>query len=316
MALKSDCMLTGYYHRPDLTEKAFLDGWYLTGDLGYIADGEVFVSGRKKDMIISEGFNIYPREIEEFLLTHPKVADASVIGMPDKIRGERVYAFVVLKENVAVTPDEIAQDAVRAYEAGAAVIHIHLRDNDEFTTDLGVARRTASGGRGAFGAIGLSIVSQAGIGSVTTSVEDGGTELVFNFTGFDAGEKLVERRDWNPERPPRPKFRNLNPEQQAEAGGDDRRDPQGLEDAQQRRLGIECAVLGPEVEGEIDRQHRKAAGVDRRHHAGTEGIAEREIGGDLGQPFTDQNLEFHDLVVPGKIAAARGRPDGDDLRAA
>jgi fatty-acyl-CoA synthase len=64
IALQSDCMLTGYYHRPDLTEKAFLDGWYLTGDLGYLASGELYITGRKKDLIIVGGKNIYPQDLE------------------------------------------------------------------------------------------------------------------------------------------------------------------------------------------------------------------------------------------------------------
>jgi len=64
IVLHSDCMLSGYYHRPDLTEKAFLDGWYLTGDLGYLAMGELFVTGRKKDLIIVGGKNIYPQDLE------------------------------------------------------------------------------------------------------------------------------------------------------------------------------------------------------------------------------------------------------------
>jgi fatty-acyl-CoA synthase len=64
LALRSDCMLSGYYHRPDATEKAFLDGWYLTGDFGYMADGEVYVAGRKKDLIIVGGKNVYPQDIE------------------------------------------------------------------------------------------------------------------------------------------------------------------------------------------------------------------------------------------------------------
>ena len=57
-------MLTGYFNRPDLTDKAFRDGWYLTGDYGFIAEGELFVSGRKKDMIIVGGKNVYPQDLE------------------------------------------------------------------------------------------------------------------------------------------------------------------------------------------------------------------------------------------------------------
>ncbi|MCK4976168.1 MAG: AMP-binding protein [Anaerolineales bacterium] len=64
ISIKSDCMLTGYYNRPNLTQKAFLDGWYLTGDLGYLANGELYITGRKKDLIIVGGKNIYPQDIE------------------------------------------------------------------------------------------------------------------------------------------------------------------------------------------------------------------------------------------------------------
>ena len=64
IAIKSDCMLTGYYNRPNLTQKAFLDGWYMTGDLGYLANGELYITGRKKDLIIVGGKNIYPQDIE------------------------------------------------------------------------------------------------------------------------------------------------------------------------------------------------------------------------------------------------------------
>jgi fatty-acyl-CoA synthase len=65
IAIQSNCMLSGYYNRPDLTEKAFLDGWYLTGDLGYVLDGELYITGRKKDLIIVGGKNIYPQDLEQ-----------------------------------------------------------------------------------------------------------------------------------------------------------------------------------------------------------------------------------------------------------
>jgi acyl-CoA synthetase (AMP-forming)/AMP-acid ligase II len=86
IAIQSNCMLTGYYHRPDLTEKAFQDGWYLTGDLGYLAGGELFVTGRKKDLIIVGGKNIYPQDIERL---------ASEI---DGVHPGRVVAFGVFNE--------------------------------------------------------------------------------------------------------------------------------------------------------------------------------------------------------------------------
>jgi acyl-CoA synthetase (AMP-forming)/AMP-acid ligase II len=73
VAIKSDCMLTGYYNRDDLTQKAFFDGWFLTGDYGYTADGEIFVSGRKKDMIIVGGKNVYPQDLEALTYEIPGV---------------------------------------------------------------------------------------------------------------------------------------------------------------------------------------------------------------------------------------------------
>ncbi len=86
IAIQSDCMLTGYYKRPDLTEKAFLDGWYMTGDLGYLADGELFITGRKKDLIIVGGKNIYPQDIEH------------LAGQVEGVHPGRVAAFGVFND--------------------------------------------------------------------------------------------------------------------------------------------------------------------------------------------------------------------------
>ncbi len=80
IALRSDCMLTGYYHRDDLTEKAFDDGWYLTGDLGYVADGEVYVTGRKKELIIVGGKNVYPQDLERLAGDVPGVHPGRVVA--------------------------------------------------------------------------------------------------------------------------------------------------------------------------------------------------------------------------------------------
>jgi len=108
LCIKGPQVMRGYWNRPDETEKTLRDGWLFTGDVARMdADGYFYIVERKKDMIISEGFNIYPREIEEFLLTHPKIRDAAVIGMPDKLRGERVIAYVSVKEGEAAAADEI-----------------------------------------------------------------------------------------------------------------------------------------------------------------------------------------------------------------
>jgi acyl-CoA synthetase (AMP-forming)/AMP-acid ligase II len=117
IALKSDCLLTGYFNRPDLTEKAFRDGWYLTGDYGYISEGELFVSGRKKDMIIVGGKNVYPQDLEALSYEVPGVhAGRSVaFGMFDEEQGtEEVVIIAEVDSEDAAEQQKIA-DALRAH---------------------------------------------------------------------------------------------------------------------------------------------------------------------------------------------------------
>jgi long-chain acyl-CoA synthetase len=91
-------VMKGYYANPDATAEAKRGGWFRTGDIGQIdADGYLSIVDRRKDMILRGGFNVYPREIEEILLTHPAIAMAAVIGVPDERLGEEIKAFVVLK---------------------------------------------------------------------------------------------------------------------------------------------------------------------------------------------------------------------------
>ncbi len=95
-SLASDEAFAGYWNRPDADAKALRAGWYFTGDMGWLdADGDLHVSGRVDDMIISGGENIHPVEVEDVLARHPRVKDAAVIGLPDEKWGERVVAFVV-----------------------------------------------------------------------------------------------------------------------------------------------------------------------------------------------------------------------------
>jgi long-chain acyl-CoA synthetase len=90
--------MAGYWGNPEATAKALRDGWLCTGDLGSLdADGFLTLRDRSKDLIISGGSNIYPREVEEVLLLHPGVAEASVVGKPDPEWGESVVAFVVAR---------------------------------------------------------------------------------------------------------------------------------------------------------------------------------------------------------------------------
>jgi acyl-CoA synthetase (AMP-forming)/AMP-acid ligase II len=117
LALQSDCMLTGYFNRPDMTEKVFQDGWYLTGDFGYVSNGQVFVSGRKKDMIIVGGRNIYPQDLEALTYEVPGVhAGRSVaFGMFDETQGtEEVVVIAEVESEDAEEQQKIA-DAIRLH---------------------------------------------------------------------------------------------------------------------------------------------------------------------------------------------------------
>jgi long-chain acyl-CoA synthetase len=101
-------VMEGYYHLPEETAKAITNGWLHSGDLGKIdAEGFVSITGRKKDLIISAGENIYPREVEEVLAQHPKVKEVAVIGIKDEVRGEMPKAFLLLHDGMAVEDREL-----------------------------------------------------------------------------------------------------------------------------------------------------------------------------------------------------------------
>ena len=101
-------VMQGYHHLPEETEKTITEGWLHTGDLGKLdPDGFVVITGRKKDLIISAGENIYPREIEEVLALHPNVKEVAVIGVKDEVRGEVPKAFVIARENTTVDDREL-----------------------------------------------------------------------------------------------------------------------------------------------------------------------------------------------------------------
>ena len=100
-------MMKEYYHNPEATAEAIKDGWLYTGDIGRVDEGHVFITGRKKDMIIIKGQNIWPGDIESVLLRHPRVAEAAVLGTPDELRGEIIVAAIVLNPGANATEPEI-----------------------------------------------------------------------------------------------------------------------------------------------------------------------------------------------------------------
>jgi long-chain acyl-CoA synthetase len=106
--VQSKHLMIEYWHKPDDTREALVNGWVYTGDMGYYDEkGYVFIVDRRKDMIVSGGENIYPREIEEVLYSHPAVSEVAVIGIPDSYWVERVHAVVTLKQGASVTADEL-----------------------------------------------------------------------------------------------------------------------------------------------------------------------------------------------------------------
>jgi len=104
------CIMKGYYKMPEATASAIHHGWLHTKDMATVdEDGYFKIIGRVDDMIIRGGENVYPREIEEFLYTHPKVKDAAIVGVPDEKYGEEVMAFIQLKDGTTATEDELSQ---------------------------------------------------------------------------------------------------------------------------------------------------------------------------------------------------------------
>ena len=133
----------GYFNRPDETAQAFADGFLLTGDIGFMEpDGTFFLVDRRKEMIISGGFNVYPRLIEDAIYAHPDVVETAVVGVPDAYRGEAAKAFVVLREGAApLTLEalrEFLTDSVGRHEMPVA---LEIRDTLPRTPVGKISRR-------------------------------------------------------------------------------------------------------------------------------------------------------------------------------
>jgi long-chain acyl-CoA synthetase len=125
VVIRGPNIMKGYYRQPEATAEALRGGWFHSGDIGVIdADGYLAIVDRKKDMILRGGFNVYPREVEEVLLTHPAVAQCAVVGIADERLGEDVKAFIVRKKGQAATEEELiawCREKIAVYKAPRCV---------------------------------------------------------------------------------------------------------------------------------------------------------------------------------------------------
>ena len=120
IAIRGHNIMKGYYGRPEATAEVIRDGWFRSGDLGRRdEDGWYYIVDRSKDMIIRGGYNVYPREIEEVLLTHPAVSLAAVVGVPHESHGEEIKAYVILADGASIAPAELvawSKEQMAAYK--------------------------------------------------------------------------------------------------------------------------------------------------------------------------------------------------------
>ena len=128
LVVKGPNVMKGYWGKPEETAQTLIDGWLHTGDMvTFDEDGYCYVKDRKKDMIITGGFNIYPKEVEDLLYTHPSVGEAQVVGVPDEISGEKAIACLTLKSGAAATEEEIikfCRDNAAVYKAPKEVVFL------------------------------------------------------------------------------------------------------------------------------------------------------------------------------------------------
>jgi malonyl-CoA/methylmalonyl-CoA synthetase len=128
LLVQSPMLCAGYWNRPDATAAAFVDGWFRTGDIAERSpDGYITLRGRRSDVVISGGFNIYPREIEELLAEHPSVAEAAVTGVADPVRGEVPVAFVVARAGAVADADTLiayCRDQLASFKVPRRVVFL------------------------------------------------------------------------------------------------------------------------------------------------------------------------------------------------
>ncbi len=142
LLIRGPQVMKGYWNRPEATDEVIKDGWLYTGDLATMdEDGYFRIVGRKKDMILCSGYNVYPDEVDRTLMAHPDVLEAATIGLPDERRGETVKSFIVLKPGAGVTAEDLivyCREHLAAYKIPRSV---EFRDSLPKSTVLKILRR-------------------------------------------------------------------------------------------------------------------------------------------------------------------------------
>ena len=129
VVIRGHLVMKGYYKQPEATAEAFRNGWFHTGDIGIMdEEGYLAIVDRKKDMILRGGYNVYPRELEEVIMTHPAVSLVAVLGVPDARLGEEVKALVVLKPGETLTTDEFTDWCKEQFAANKYPRHVEFRE--------------------------------------------------------------------------------------------------------------------------------------------------------------------------------------------
>ena len=143
LIMRGPQMITEYWENPEETKMAIRNGWLYTGDIAkFDEEGYLFILDRKKDIIIVSGFNVFPREIDEFMFAHPKVKEACAIGLPHPEKGEYIKLFVSLKEGEEMTSDEVrayCREGLAPYKVPSEVVFV----SELPRTDVGKADRKA-----------------------------------------------------------------------------------------------------------------------------------------------------------------------------
>ena len=130
VVIRGHNVMKGYYKRPEATAEAFRNGWFHTGDIGILDDeGYLSIVDRKKDMILRGGYNVYPRELEEVIMTHEAVSLVAVIGVPNERLGEEVKAFIVLKPGFELTENEMIDWCKEQFAANKYPRFVEFRES-------------------------------------------------------------------------------------------------------------------------------------------------------------------------------------------